>query len=153
MTTALAMRKTAFKRKLLSNLALAFAITSTAAHTARGSAAPAQAAPAATQDISATWQGTLHAGQDLRIVVKISKSDDGGYKADFYSIDQGGQHLPVDKSTLDGDTVKMSVKVISGSYEGRLSADGKTITGNWTQGPNPVALTNTACSSSRLATS
>jgi phosphodiesterase/alkaline phosphatase D-like protein len=43
-----------------------------------------------TQSIADTWQGTLHAGQDLRTVVKISKADDGGYKAVFFSIDQGG---------------------------------------------------------------
>ena len=34
-----------------------------------------------TQSIADTWQGTLHAGQDLRIVVKITKENDGGYKA------------------------------------------------------------------------
>ena len=49
------------------------------------------------QNIADTWQGTLHAGQDLRIVVKISKADDGGYKAVFYSIDQGGNGIPVVK--------------------------------------------------------
>jgi len=92
------------------------------------------------QDVSATWQGTLHAGQDLRIVVKISKADAGGYKADFYSIDQGGQALPVDKITVDGTSVKMALKLIGGTYDGKLSADGKSITGNWTQGPNPLAL-------------
>ena len=50
------------------------------------------AAPAANeaQNIADTWQGTLHAGRDLRIVAKISKADGGGYKGDFYSIDQGG---------------------------------------------------------------
>jgi hypothetical protein len=44
------------------------------------------------QNIADTWQGTLHAGRDLRTVVKISKADDGGYKAVLYSIDQGGGH-------------------------------------------------------------
>ena len=39
--------------------------------------------------IADTWQGTLHAGRDLRTVVKITKDDGGGYKAVFYSIDQG----------------------------------------------------------------
>ncbi len=28
------------------------------------------------QNIADTWQGTLHAGRDLRTVVKISKADD-----------------------------------------------------------------------------
>jgi uncharacterized protein (TIGR03435 family) len=97
------------------------------------------AAPSPAQDITGTWQGTLHVGQDLRIVLKISKADGGGYKAENYSIDQGGQPIPVDKITLDGSTFKMSVKIIGGSYEGKLSADGKSIDGNWTQG-SPLPL-------------
>lgn len=91
-------------------------------------------------DIADTWQGTLHAGRDLRLVFKISKAAGGGYQAIIYSIDQGGDGFPVSKTTLDGATVKMSITAIGGSYEGKLSADGKTITGNWTQGPNPLPL-------------
>jgi uncharacterized protein (TIGR03435 family) len=101
----------------------------------------AQSAPAnPARDIADTWQGTLHAGQDLRTVVKISKADDGGFKAVFYSIDQGGDPLPVTKITLEGSTVKMSLTAIGGTYEGKLSSDGKTITGTWTQGPAPLPL-------------
>ena len=88
--------------------------------------------------IADTWQGTLHAGKDLRTVVKISKADDGGYKAVFYSIDQGGDGFTASKVTLDGPTLKMTLPF--GSYEGKLSTDGKTITGTWTQGPNPLPL-------------
>lgn len=97
-------------------------------------------AQAAGQDIADTWQGTLHAGRDLRTVVKISKADGGGYKAVFYSIDQGGDGLPVSKITLDGTSVKMSITAIGGTYDGKLSPDGRSITGNWTQGPNPLPL-------------
>jgi uncharacterized protein (TIGR03435 family) len=92
------------------------------------------------QNIADTWQGTLHAGKDLRTVVKISKADGGGYKAVFYSIDQGGDPLPVTKITLEGTTVKMSLTMIGGTYEGKLSSDGKTITGNWSQGATPLPL-------------
>jgi uncharacterized protein (TIGR03435 family) len=92
------------------------------------------------QSIADTWQGTLHAGQDLRTVVKITKADAGGYKAVFYSIDQGGDGLPVTKITVDGTTVKMTLTMISGTYEGKLSPDGKTITGTWSQGPTPLPL-------------
>src|SRR5271156_4017575 len=57
-----------------------------------------------TQSIADTWQGTLHAARDLRTVVKITKADNGGYKAVFYSIDQGGDGLPVSNITVDGST-------------------------------------------------
>ncbi len=93
-----------------------------------------------TQSLADTWQGTLHAGRDLRTVVKISKADGGGYKAVFYSIDQGGDGTPVTKITLDGSTVSMTLTAIGGTYEGKLSGDGKTITGTWSQGPNPLPL-------------
>src|SRR5580700_5433140 len=80
-----------------------------------------------TQSIADTWQGTLHAGKDLRVVFKITKADGGGYKAVTYSIDQGGNGIPVDTITLDGSTVNFSVKAIGGTYEEKLSGDGKTI--------------------------
>ena len=82
-------------------LALAIVLAFGMANTPRIQAqttAPAQpptANPA--QGLADTWQGTLHAGKDLRTVVKISKADGGAYKAVFYSIDQGGDGLPVDK--------------------------------------------------------
>ena len=97
-------------------------------------------APASPQDLTGTWQGTLHAGQDLRTVLKVSKTDAGGYKADFYSIDQGGQPFPVTKITLEGTTVKYSLTPFDLKYEGKLSADGKTIEGTSTQGGGALPL-------------
>jgi uncharacterized protein (TIGR03435 family) len=92
------------------------------------------------QNIADTWQGTLHAGKDLRIVVKISKADDGGYKAFLYSIDQaGGDGFTASKVTLSGPTLEMTFPF--GSYEGKLSPDGKTIAGTLVEGTNRVPLT------------
>ena len=93
------------------------------------------------RDITGTWQGTLHAGKDLRIVMKVSKADAGGLKAVMYSIDQGGQPIPASSITLQGMTVKFAVSAIGGTYEGKLSnTDGTTISGTWSQGPNPLPL-------------
>jgi uncharacterized protein (TIGR03435 family) len=100
-----------------------------------------QPAANSAQDITGTWQGTLHAGRDLRTVLKITAADGGGFKAVFYSIDQGGDGFPVTKITLEGTTVKYTLNQIGGSFEGKLSSDGKTIAGNWSQGPTPVPLT------------
>lgn len=105
-----------------------------------GAGAYAQNAPASPHDIADTWQGTLHAGRDLRTVIKISKDDKGSYKGVLYSVDQEGASLPLDSVTLQGSDVKYSIKAIDGTFDGRLSADGKTIDGSWKQGPNPIPL-------------
>lgn len=106
-------------------------------------AAPATA-PAGTAhahgDIAGDWQGTLQAEKSLRIVLKISKSDKG-WGAMMYSIDQGAYPINASSVTLNGSTLKFSVEMIGGNYEGTLSADGNSIAGTWTQGPNPLPLT------------
>jgi uncharacterized protein (TIGR03435 family) len=94
----------------------------------------------APQTIADTWQGTLHAGQDLRIVIKIAKGVGDAYTATFYSIDQGGNSVPVTKMEVNGANVKMTLALLDGTYEGKLSADGNTINGTWTQGPKPLPL-------------
>jgi uncharacterized protein (TIGR03435 family) len=91
------------------------------------------------QDVTGDWQGTLHAGRDLRIVVKITK-DDGKLKLVAYSIDQGPQPMNATAVSLQGSDFKFSVPSVNGSYEGALSTDGKSIVGTWTQG-QPLALT------------
>ncbi|MDQ2777090.1 MAG: M56 family metallopeptidase [Acidobacteriota bacterium] len=97
-------------------------------------------AQTAAQDITGSWQGTLHAGKDLRTVLKITKGDGGALKSTLYSIDQGGQGIPVTSISLQGSTVKYSIMMIDGSYEGKLSPDGNTMTGTWTQGGHPIPL-------------
>ncbi len=91
------------------------------------------------QDLAGTWQGTLQAGKELRIVLKVSKADDA-WKAMFYSIDQSGQGLAASSVSLQGGNVKVAIAGVGGNYEGKLSADGGSITGTWTQGPAPLAL-------------
>lgn len=95
------------------------------------------------QDITGTWQGALQvaAGRELRVVYKITKADTGGLKATMYSIDQGGQGIPVSSVTVQNGAVKMTVPAIGGVYEGKLSnTDATAITGSWTQGPAPLPL-------------
>jgi uncharacterized protein (TIGR03435 family) len=84
------------------------------------------------KDLTGTWQGTLEAGKSLRIVFKISKGAGGALQAKFYSLDQGILGAPVTTVTRDGTAVKMSLG--PATYEGKLTADGKEIDGNWVQG-------------------
>lgn len=90
-------------------------------------------------DVTGTWQGTLKAGKDLRLILVVSK-DAGKLKASMYSIDQGAMPFKASTVSLDGSTFKYSIDMIGGTYEGKLGPDGKTITGTWMQGPTPLPL-------------
>jgi hypothetical protein len=60
----------------------------------------------------------------------------------MYSIDQGPDQggIPVPSITLQGSILRYSVDRINGSYEGKLSADGTSIEGTWTQNNGPRQL-------------
>ena len=100
----------------------------------------AQAAAPQKTNIEGTWQGTLHIPQhDLRIVLKVTKDPAGALSAINYSIDQGGTPIPVSKITFQDSELKFSVDALDGNYDGKMSADGNSIAGQWTQG-QPLAL-------------
>src|SRR3954467_11946482 len=88
------------------------------------------------QEIAGAWQGTLQppgGGPALRIVMQLSRAADQTWQARMYSIDQGGQ--PINATvTLQGSGMKIAIPAIGGTFEGRLSADGNSITGTFTQG-------------------
>jgi uncharacterized protein (TIGR03435 family) len=90
------------------------------------------------QALAGTWQGTLPAGNGMRIVLKISKSDDGGWKGTLFNVDQQGPGIVVQSITLQGSAFKFSVATLNASYEGRVSPDGSSIQGIFTfQGKAP----------------
>jgi uncharacterized protein (TIGR03435 family) len=126
-------------RKLLLSAAGALAI---AAPIAFGvlHASKAYGQAAARTNIDDTWQGTLHAQKDLRTVLKITKVQDGTLKGSFYSIDQGGQSIPIKQITFQAGELKLNIEAIDGTYVGKLSPDGTTITGEWKQGDNARQL-------------
>src|ERR1700743_2805684 len=82
---------------------------------------------ATAQDAVETWQGTLHVGQDLRLVLQVSKSD-GVLKGKAFSIDQGPGGMGTTTQSMDA------------SFEGKLSADGKSAAGTWKQGGRDTPL-------------
>ena len=109
--------------------------------------APTAATPAATSethapgDISGTWQGTLvvpaqgnRSEQNFRQVVKISKKPDGGWNAVEYSIDQKSPAMNCSDVKFEGGTFKYTIPGIGGSYQGKVSTDGNSMVGTWSQG-------------------
>jgi uncharacterized protein (TIGR03435 family) len=118
--------------------------------------APAVASPAAAEthapgDISGTWQGTLvvpaqgnRSEQNFRQVVKISKKPDGGWNAVDYSIDQKSPGMNCSDVKFEGGTLKYTIPAINGSYQGKLSADGNSMIGTWSQGSDmPLNMVRT----------
>jgi len=91
------------------------------------------------QDITGAWQGTLQAGKELRILIKISKGDDGGMKAVMYSIDQTPQPF-ASTITQQAAAVKISIPAIGGTYEAKVDSDGGVMAGTWTQGGKPLPM-------------
>jgi uncharacterized protein (TIGR03435 family) len=97
------------------------------------------------QNIAGTWQGALkvntpNGSVDLRLVIKISRADDESLKATFYSIDQNPAPINANSCTLKGSSLKISLTQLNGTYEGTVSSDGNSISGNWSQGGPAIPL-------------
>jgi uncharacterized protein (TIGR03435 family) len=112
-------------KSLLTGAAAVIALSGTAVHA---------------QDLTGTWQGTLQAGRELRIVLKISSADGGGLRAVMYSIDQGGTGIAASAVAVQDGTLRVTLAAMSSSYEGKLDAGTGSIAGTWTQGGGSLPL-------------
>jgi len=88
------------------------------------------------QDIAGTWQGTLQLpnGPTLRAVLQITRADDKGLKAVFYSIDQGARPIDAGAVSFQSSVLKVALPALGGNYEGKMNGDGNSISGTFTQG-------------------
>jgi pimeloyl-ACP methyl ester carboxylesterase len=88
------------------------------------------------QDITGNWQGTLKVGE-MRVIIRISKQLDGSLEARLLRVDQNppdwGSGNRANSVSLEGSDFKFTVTSPKISYVGKLSADGHSITGTWTQ--------------------
>ena len=88
------------------------------------------------------WQGVIKAGGvELRVVLNVAAKPDGGYTATLDSPDQGAKGIPVDEVAVKDSEVKLDLQKIKGSFEGKLSDDGKELAGTWTQAGADFPLT------------
>ena len=87
------------------------------------------------QEIAGTWQGTLQAdGKGLRTVLQIERGDGGKLTGTFYSVDQATEGAPLTVVTFADGQLRFTLDAVNGNYEGKLSGDGNSLTGTWTQG-------------------
>jgi uncharacterized protein (TIGR03435 family) len=90
--------------------------------------------------IVANWQGTLHVGHDMRLVLKITQQTDGALQSALYSADPGGMGVPVKTTTMQDSQLSLNVESFGAKYVGRLSADGNSISGTWQQAGQSLSL-------------
>ena len=103
------------------------------------------------QTITGTWQGTLSAKGTQRIVLKFAKADNNGsLRGSLTFIDRGPSGPPLLSVTFAPPDLSVTVADIS--YRGKLSADGKSITGVWTQGNQSDPLTRVLATAETLWT-
>jgi hypothetical protein len=95
------------------------------------------------QVLEGVWEGALDVpgGTKLHLRFNFTKNADGSITATLDSLDQGANGLPINSIARTGDSVKLDVKVVGGTYEGTLSRDASTMTGTFTQAGMPLPLT------------
>ncbi len=100
-----------------------------------------------TPGLAGDWSGSLAAGgTTLRLVAHFAPKPDAApagsaFTGTLDSIDQGANGIPFSQVTLTDGAVHLESKVITALYDGKLSADGKTIVGTWSQGNGALPLT------------
>ena len=97
-----------------------------------GQAAVPSSAPA----VSGDYTGQLG---PLHLVLHVLKSPAGTLSGTLDSLDQGANGIPCEGFSLAGTAFSFKSAAVGGSYTGTVSADGKVITGTWSQGP-PMPL-------------
>jgi uncharacterized protein (TIGR03435 family) len=93
------------------------------------------------QSIAGTWQGTLPVSQSPRVVLKIADAGNGALRGSISFIDRAADVVPLLSTTYRAPNLTAAIADIT--YRGKLSADGKSIAGTWTQGNQsfPVSFT------------
>lgn len=83
------------------------------------------------------WRGSI---SNLRLVLKLDRAADGSISGNLISLDQGNVTIPIETISYQNGSLRLAMKLVSAVYEGRLSEDGKEITGTWQQGGNSLPL-------------
>ena len=93
------------------------------------------------QTIEGTWQATLvppNQNDGIRLAFRIDKNGNA-YQGTFYNLANGRQQN-LEAITLQGNAVQIAIPGNGMNYEGKIEADGNSITGTLIQGTNPLPL-------------
>ena len=86
------------------------------------------------------WEGSLETpGGKLRLVFNLANKD-GSASGTIDSLDQGAMGIPMNEISATNGAIKIAVRMVAGSYAGKLNEDGKVLTGEWSQGGMTLPL-------------
>jgi len=94
-------------------------------------------------DVVGDWSGVLQpSGGSLRLALHVSKDAAGKLSVTLDSLDQNAMGLQGSNAVLNGNDFSFAIPSVSGTYNGTLASDGKSISGTWSQGgPLPLVFT------------
>jgi uncharacterized protein (TIGR03435 family) len=140
-------RKLDLRRKALLALACALAVglplTAGLVHAAQAQTQAEQNIEIEPSGIAGTWQGTAHTpgGRDSRFVLRIAKDEKGALSATMYGLDQNGPPMPASSVSFAAGILRFSNFYPGLTFEGKMSADGNSISGTVVQnGTFPLVL-------------
>ena len=101
----------------------------------------AQTPKVAPPALEGTYTGSLQAGEaQLHIVLHVSRNAVGALHATLDSLDQAVFAIEANSVSLKAGTLKFEVQSVGVNFEGKISADHKTIDGTWIQGSASLPL-------------
>lgn len=88
------------------------------------------------------WQASLRPSPviELRLVLEITNTPAGQPTGVIVSVDQGNTRIPVTALTEKDGAVHFETSSVGGAFDGKVSADGSEIAGEWQQGGGKTQL-------------
>lgn len=99
-------------------------------------------AAAAVPDPAGDWTGWIDLGTaKLQVVFHVTNQSDGTYLGKLDVPAQGAADIPASKVSSRDGLVRIEIAAVNGVFEGRFSADGTEIAGEWRQNGAVLPLT------------
>lgn len=99
------------------------------------------ARPAAGRGIEGEWEGALQAGESqLKLVLHLSAEKSGEIHAKLDSPEQGVYGMEATDASYGQGNLHFAIASVNAAFDGKLDADGRTISGTWKQGSANLPL-------------
>ena len=94
------------------------------------------------QGLAGHWLGSLKISPivELRLALDLKNSASGKLAGAMTSVDQGAATIPITALREEAGAVHLETQSVGGVFDGKISADGSEIAGEWKQNGNTLPL-------------